>query len=57
MVGDAFWEASIYADEQMASDEHWSESSEGRVVTKLIQRENERLRVVLAADGARERRE
>jgi hypothetical protein len=40
----AFWEASIYADEQMSKDEHWAESGEGKFLLGLLKHENDRLR-------------
>ena len=43
----AFWDASIYADKQMAEDEHWAESGDGRLLLGLINRESERLRGII----------
>ena len=40
----AFWDASVYADEQMAADEHWAESGEGKFLLDLLKRESDRLR-------------
>ena len=49
MYGNAFWEASIYADQQLELDERFAESSEGRFLYRLLEQESERLRRVLAA--------
>jgi ribosomal protein L40E len=43
----AFWDASIYADEQMTENENWADSDEGRLLLGLINRESERLQAII----------
>jgi len=42
-----FWDASIYADEQMEVDSHWHESAEGKFLLRLIQQESQRLQAII----------
>jgi len=46
-VNGPFWQASVYADGQMTGDEHWSNSSEGQFLMRLLKRENERLKRII----------
>jgi hypothetical protein len=49
----AFWDASIYADEQMAKDEGWAESDEAKLLNRLLERESERLKAVINSRKAK----